>query len=184
MRRGERARVVQEIAVGLDVHDEPLGAPMRERDPDRRPDLRRRPERAARMAARTVNVPEPQRPVLERVRRQDPVLALDDRPELGRESRRGQRRCVPVLARLLLPASADLVVHPPQLGAARAPLAGPARADGFPQRRQRETGVGDDREGDRLELAEVFGPFALTKLRQPDVDDRRARSHARALLVR
>src|SRR5439155_16313603 len=87
--RPGRTSVVQEIAIGLNVDNKPLGPAIRETDPDRGADLCRRPERAARMTIGAVDLPEPQGPVLERVRCEDPVLALDHRPDFACEARSG-----------------------------------------------------------------------------------------------
>src|SRR5439155_7260583 len=64
VRRGpERARVVHEVAVRLDVHDELVRAAIRESDAKRDGDLRRRAEGPAGMTRWRVHVPQAQRPV-------------------------------------------------------------------------------------------------------------------------
>src|SRR5439155_25454961 len=72
-------------------------------DAKRHADLRRGTEGPPWMTLGRIDIPEAQRPVLERVRRQDPVLAFDRGPDLRREPRRGQRRRVPVGFRIALP---------------------------------------------------------------------------------
>src|SRR5438094_31571 len=83
----KRARIEQQVAVGLDVHDELSVAAMRERDAERDPDLRRRTQAAARPAHRRVDVPELRRPVLEVGASEHPVLAFDRVPNLAGKTR-------------------------------------------------------------------------------------------------
>jgi len=47
------------------------------------------------------------------------------------------------------------------------------------ERRERQARIRDDRERDRLEVAEILGPLALAQLGEADVDDRRARREQR-----
>ena len=129
-----------------------------------------------------VDVPKAQRPVLERVRGEYPVLALDRGPDLRREPRRGQRRRVPVGLRVALPLFPKRAMRGSDLLAPRGAtvVAAAALADQGAQGGEREPRVGDDRERHRLEVAEILGPPALPQLREPDVDDRRAGGDARA----
>src|SRR5205085_8915088 len=132
---------------------------------------------------RRVDIPELRRPVLEVGSGEDPVLVLDRVPDLAGEAGRPDRRVVPMLAALLLDLLAELRVlflHP-------LPAARPGRArilgDELAQGRQGERGIGDDGLVDGLELADVLGPLARTKLHEPDVDDRAAIRDATLLLM-
>src|SRR5581483_4514046 len=93
---------------------ESLEAPrvaVRERDAEGDSDLRRGAERLARVTVRLVEVPELEAPLLERVRGEHPVLALDRVPHLGGEPPERDRARVPVLLRLLRPLRPRLPVH-------------------------------------------------------------------------
>src|SRR5947207_15094518 len=81
----QRTRIEEEIAIGLDVDDELSIAATRERHADRDPDMRRGAETATWPAGGRADAPELPRPVLEAVRCQNPVLAVESVPLLARE---------------------------------------------------------------------------------------------------
>ncbi len=99
----QRACVEHEVAVGLHIDHEALLFAVGQRDAERDADLRGRAQRLARVAVRLVEVPELARPVLERARRQHPILALDRVPHFGGEARKRDRARIPILFRLLGP---------------------------------------------------------------------------------
>ena len=102
-RHPQRAGIEHQVAVGLDVDDELAGALVRQRDAERDADLRRGAELVAGRAVGLVEVPLLAHLVLQVVGRQHPVVILDHVVDLVAEARHGDRRRVPVLARLLLP---------------------------------------------------------------------------------
>ena len=112
-----------------------------------------------------IDVPKAQRPVLERVRGQDPVLALDRGPDLRREPRRGQRRRVPVGLRVALPFLLERAMRGADLPASRgAIVVAAAFANEGAQHGEREPRVRDDGQRHGLEVAEILGPLALPQL--------------------
>ena len=104
----ERAGVEHQVAVGLDVDHDALRVAVRERHAERNADLGRGAELDAGMPVRLVEVPELAHLLLEVVGGEHPILVLDDLPDLQRQPREGQRRGIPVLARVLLPFRPDL----------------------------------------------------------------------------
>ncbi len=72
-------------------------AAMGERDAERDADLRAGAERAAGMAIGLIEIPQLERPVLQRAGGQHPVLGLDHVPYFVGEARQRDRRRIPVL---------------------------------------------------------------------------------------
>ena len=189
----QRAGVEHQVAVGLDVdHDAPL-ALVRERDAERDADLGRGAELDAGMAVGLVEIPQLAHLLLEVVGGQHPVLVLDHLPDLEREPREGDRRGVPVLARLLLPRSPR-----PRRGACRSRVlrvgdarrelgvAGDALLADAGELGDAERGVAERPHRARLHAAIVHRPFADVDLAEADLDEiarRRRELLARALGV-
>src|SRR6202048_5452834 len=91
------AGVVHQVAVGLEIDDQPAAAFVRERDSKRGPDLRSGTKLAPGVAVGAIEVPQLSRPLWQCPGGEQPVFVFDRLPHLEREAGDGHPHLVSVL---------------------------------------------------------------------------------------
>src|SRR5690242_11598525 len=115
----ECAGVEHQVAIRLNIDDQPAAVLVREGHAEGDADLRGCAEGVTGVPVGLVEIPELARPVREGIGGEHPILILDDVPDLACQAGSRRRRCVPVLPCFLLPVPAGVRVDPADLLAAR-----------------------------------------------------------------
>src|SRR6185503_17552832 len=161
--RPQGARRVEHLAVALQVDADFSGAAIWEGGADGRGGTVAQATAAVTAEEQTRLVPGPQtaRPAAKGPRNQKPVFVLDRLPNLMGQTRRRDRPLVPALFQIGLPARVHLFMLPGQRFAAVLDDAlgkFTLLFNLFGERRQEDSGVGDDRQIDRRQLLKIARP--------------------------